>query len=71
MAQYRARTKVKPTNVWMGCCVGTYSANCALLSSTSVLPVLTDVVLLRKASAESLPFLVLAKARNVSQNVVC
>ena len=24
MAQYRARTKVKPTNEWMGCCVGTY-----------------------------------------------
>ena len=33
---YRARIKVKPTNVWVGCCVGTYSTNCALLSSTRV-----------------------------------
>ena len=57
MAQYRARTKVKPTNVWMGCCVGTYSTSCALLSSTRVLSVLTDVVLLLKAGAESSVFL--------------
>ena len=69
---YPARTKVKPTNVWMGCCVGTYSTNCALLSSTRVRSVLTDVVLLRKASEPAfLTSLFFAKARNVSQNVVC
>ena len=70
---YPARTKVKPTNVWMGCCVGTYSINCALLSSTRVRSVLTDVVLLRKASEPAfLTSLFFAnKARNVSQNVVC
>ena len=65
VGSYRACTKVKPANVWMGCCVGTYAPNCTLLSSTRVLSVRTAVVLLRKAVRALCLFSLVRLARNV------
>ena len=65
VGSYHARTKVKPTNEWMGCCVGTYAPNCTLLSSTRVLSVRTAVVLLRKAVRALCLFSLVRLARNV------